>query len=225
MMLLFALCTTIDANAKKNTKDQEKDSGDDRRIEVFMKDGSVEKGRLKSHWTKLRFGKGFNSKMSMVTDDGRKLDLTVEDMDSLHFLERSDNLVQSCVISPVAAPSLKSKDKLNKYILYRFKRTPHAEALGYDAWISVHYGNRISRELVTVTCIKMDGDSVAYPFFYPREGNLNTSVLKHHMKKKNPAFAEYFEAYLKDKKNKDKKKAISKDPNLFLDIYEEFLNQ
>lgn len=108
-------------------------------------------------------------------------------------------------------------------ILYRFEHSPHAQALGYDAWIDTG-GRNSRRERVTITCIKMDGDSVAYPFFYPKSGNLNWRVLEYHMKKKNPAFAEYLKAYFKDKANKEKKKAISKDPNLFLDVYEEFLN-
>lgn len=224
LMLSVAVISALPTSvfAKKKEKN---DSIDEWRIEVFMKDGNVEKGRLKSHWTKFRLNGGFNSKMSMMTDDGRKLDLTVEDMDSIHFPERLDNLVQSCVISDVAIPSLKSKDNLKKFILYRFKRSSHAEALGYDAWVDVHYGSNTRRELVTITCIKMDGDSVAYPFFYPKNGNFNTRVFEHHMKKKNPALAEYLKAYFKNKANKEKKKAISKDPNLFLDVYEEFLNQ
>lgn len=218
--LSSALPTSIFAKKKENN-----DSFDEWRIEVFMKDGNVEKGRLKSHWTKFRFNGGFNTKMSIMTDDGRKLDLTVEDMDSIHFPERPDNLVQTCVISDVAIPKLRNKEYLKKLILYRFRRSLHAEALGYDAWVDVNYGSIRRRERVTVTCIKMDGDPVAYPFFYPKNGNLNPGVLEYHMKKKNPVLAEYLKAYFKDKANKEKKKAISKDPYIFLDIYEEFLNQ
>lgn len=109
--LTVALCAAFDIHAKKKEKN---DSADEWRIEVFKKDGVVEKGRLKSHWTKFRLKGGFNTKMTMETDDGRKLDLTVEDMDSIHFPERGDNLVQTCVIADVAIPSLRNKDNLKK---------------------------------------------------------------------------------------------------------------
>lgn len=224
LILALTMCMIVCSGADAYAKNENKENDD--RVEVTLKDGTVIKGMVTSYWTKMRM-KGFNQKVGVKSDDGRDWDLTAEDIDSLYFPLRPDDQVKTFVTSYVAMPSLRSKDKVTEIILGRFGRSEHAQVLGYSAWTDVHYGNKVRREMVINSCIKMDGDTIAYPYYYPYNGNFNTGVLKYHMKnlKKNPEWAEFFEAYFKDKAHKQLKKDLSKNPNLFLNVYEEFVNQ
>ena len=212
-----SLAFNVGAKDKKEKKDKERDNV----VVVTMKDGSVEKGKVTKYWY-APFKTGFNRTFKMDTDDGRDIKVEVEQIDSLYFPLRDSTAFRTYRPTLVAKPKIGNKNNTEMWICAVGKRSEHAQIYMPDIW--VHYQitpTRQQTELVFMPSIMFEGDSVAYPFYYYRNGNLNTGVLKHWTKESHPKLNDHIKAYFKA--NKKAKKELGDKPWLMLDVYEDYL--
>lgn len=206
-----------------NAKGEKKEKGSDDVVEVTLTDGTVEKGKITKYWDYF-LKKGFNKTFVMRTDDGRELKLSSDDVTSLYFpLRDSVEQVTRYIPIMVPQPSLRNKNKMDRLIMAQGAKSDHATLMWYLGWTDVHYGNKVRREKVPTHCIRFENDTVAYPFYYVRNGGFNTAVMKHHLKNSRPELEEFIKQYFK--KNKDARKRFNKDVSVMLEAYDEYLKQ
>ena len=213
----LSLAFNVGAKDKKEKKDKDRDNI----VVVTMKDGSLEKGKVTKYWYTL-LKTGFNKTFKMDTDDGRDITVDVEQIDSLYFPMRDSMAFRTYRPALVAKPKIGNKNNVEKWICAVGKRSEHAQIYMPDIW--VHYQATPTQQrsdIMFLPSIMLEGDSVAYPFYYYRNGNLNTGVLKHWTKQSHPKLEEHIKAYFKV--NKKAKKELGDKPWLMLDVYEDYL--
>ena len=95
----LALFLSVEASAKKSKEEKENENV----IEVTMRDGSVEKGRVTTYWT-YPMKKGYSRTFKIKTDDGRDIKFDVTDIDSTLFPTSYGRTVQDISSYACASP-------------------------------------------------------------------------------------------------------------------------
>lgn len=223
LSVVLLLACLPDAGAKKEKKDKA-DKENEMVVEVTMPDGSVEKGIISTYWTSA-LKKGFNKTFVMLTNDGRKLNLNGEDVDSVYFPLREEGQLKTYRMMSVPQPKIGNTKNITRWMSGMGPKSEHAQIVIPTVWTHVLIGNGRNvnsyPELQPMLCLHIDGDSISYPFYCKNNGNFNLLIIKKFLKDKNPGLVEYLEAYFKS--NKKAKKEIGKHPEIMLDVYEEYL--
>lgn len=206
------------AKAPKMTKEQEKVFDD---VTVTLKNGDVERGKVTSYWNKT-VGKTLNQDFKMKTDDGRELKLTYEDIDSICFPNRIKGYIKTWRVYNVATPKLGKKNAVSVWISGEGERSAHARIIAPSTRLYVKRGFRDVWTVYPLPCLKLDNDSVAYPFYYEENGGFNLGVMKHWMRKNNPELFDHIEQWFKA--DKRRKKEVPDRWAIMLDAVEDFYN-
>lgn len=216
LALTLSASLTFGSYAKKMSKEEERKFDT---VTVTMADGTVHNGVMKDYWTKSITG-GFNKEFSITDGSGQKLSMKTADIDSLQFPLRADTLLRTWRVYPIAWPSLFKKDNVENWIAGEGRRTEHARVVVVNNRVKVQIGHMSRWELVTTPCLKLNNDSVAYPYFYTMNGGFNTRVMKHWLNKKNPGLYRHIEAWFKA--DKKRKKELEKRWSIMLDAVEDY---
>ncbi|MCM1050722.1 MAG: hypothetical protein NC349_02060 [Paenibacillus sp.] len=223
ILSVLLLTCVFDAGAKKEKKDKI-DKENEMVVEVTMPDGSVEKGIISTHWTSA-LKKGFNKTFVMLTNDGRKLNLNGEEVDSVYFPLRGEGQLKTYRMMSIPQPKIGNMKNISRWMSGMGPKSEHAQIVIPMVWTHVLIGNGRTvnsyPELQPMICLHIEGDSISYPFYCKNNGNFNLAIIKKFLKDKNPGLVEYLEAYFKS--NKKAKKEIGKHPEIMLDVYEEYL--
>lgn len=216
MTALVALLAV--AEKPKMTKEQEKEFDD---VIVTLKDGTVETGQVTSYWNKT-VGKTLNTDFKIKTDDGRELKLTYEDIDSINFPKRIKGYIKVWRVYTVATPKLFNKNGTSVWISGEGERSAHARIIAPTTRLNVKRGFRDVWTAYPLPCLKLDNDSVAYPFYYEENGGFNLNVMKHWMSKNNPELFNHIEQWFKA--DKKRKKEVPDRWAVMLDAVEDYYN-
>lgn len=218
LMCIWGLCLDAGAKAPKMTKEEEKAFDD---VVVTLKNGSTETGKITSYWNK-NVGKNINEEFKMKTDDGRELKLTREDIDSLNFPGRIKGYLRVWRVYDVANPRLGKKDAVATWISGEGERSAHPRIIAPSMRVYVTRGTRQQWVAYPLPCLKLDNDSIAYPFYYEENGGFNLRVMKYWMSKSNPELFNHIEQWFKA--DKKRKKEVPDRWAVMLDAVEDFYN-
>lgn len=215
---IAVMATDAPAKAPKMTKEQEKVFDD---VTVTLKNGNVETGKVTSYWNKT-VGKTLNQDFKMKTDDGRELKLTYKDIDSICFPNRIKGYITTWRVYNVATPKLGKKKGVSAWISGEGERSAHARIIAPSTRLYVKRGFRDVWTVYPLPCLKLDNDSIAYPFYYEENGGFNLSVMKHWMRENNPELFDHIEQWFKA--DKKRKKEVPDRWAVMLDAVEDFYN-
>lgn len=184
---------------------------------VSMNDGTTIEGVLSQDWVRWP-AKSVNVDFKIKTAGGEERKITVNEIDTIYDLTNGEKFVAANLLSP----RIGKTGRTVKWISKCGQKSSHGEILSYVAWFNFLQGSRSSWDLGTVHCIRFENDSVAYPFHYPpQNGEYNVSVMKKQLKTIRPDAVEFIDRYFKS--NKAEKKKLAEQPELFLNVYEDYL--
>ncbi|MDE6127019.1 MAG: hypothetical protein K2G30_08690 [Muribaculaceae bacterium] len=211
IFLLVLICLPIAAFAGKKGKDDSPVM-----VKVLLKDGSRAEGELTTDWVRWP-AKTINENFKIRTADGNQREILAVDVDSIWASDSKDAFTS--VLTPVGR-MFKVKNRC--WVVRCGPKSENAEILSYITWVNITYGNRSRWEPHTTYLVRFGNDSIAYPFYYPKQnGDFNIRLMKKELKDSRPGAAEYIEAYFK--KNKKLRKQLPDNPALLLEAYDMFL--
>lgn len=206
------------AKAPKMTDEQEKEFDD---AVVTLRDGTVETGKITRYWNRT-VGKTLNHDFKMKTDDGRDLSLTYKDIDSINFPKRIKGYIKVWRVYTVATPKLGKKNATSTWISGEGERSAHARIIAPSTRVYVKRGFREVWTDYPLPCLKLEGDSVAYPFYYEENGGFNLNVMKHGLGKSHSELFNHIEQWFKA--DKKRKKEVPDRWAVMLDAVEDYYN-
>ncbi|MDE6490568.1 MAG: hypothetical protein K2L49_05350 [Muribaculaceae bacterium] len=198
---------------------------EDHMAEITLNSGETMSGKIKKWWFGP-FKTSVNTDMSVMDADGVEHKYNAADISS--FVMDGDQIFET---SYIAIPALFKSGRILHWILGVEKKSDNAVIYWHNSYTSnstrtAGTGSMPSRHtystgIVTTYSFKCAGDSIAYPFYFPGNGDVNFAIFNAHLKKTQPELVEYVKNYFKE--HKQAKKELKDNPSLMLDIYDEYL--
>lgn len=199
---------------------------EDHMAEVILNSGETVSGKIKKWWFGP-FKTSVNTDMSIVDTEGTEHKYNAADIAG--FTIDGDQMFET---SYIAIPAAFKPKRILNWILGVEKKSDNAVIYWHNSYTSnssrtAGTGSMPSRKtystsIVTTYSIKYAGDSIAYPFYFHGNGEVNLAIFNAHLGKTNPDLVKFVKDYFK--KNKQAKKELQENPSLMLDIYDEYLS-
>ncbi len=216
-LILMAILLVGGSYAKKKNENKEKTLPDT--YLVKLKDGSTLEGTLSKDWVRWP-SKTINEDFNIVDNSGKEYTITVNEIDTIFDITSGDVFIAAYVPSP----KIGNLKNTNKWIVKLGPKTSNGEIISYFSRYQYNVGQYSRWGGDYVHCMRFDNDSIVYPFRYPdNNGGFNLSIMKKWLKNMRPDAVEYINSYFK--KNKEQRKQLYEKPELFIEVYEEYLKQ
>lgn len=219
IILLTLGMASFQCAAKKLSKEEQKAL--DTAI-VTLKDGTVVNGVVKKYWT-ANHASRYNTEFTLADDNGREVKVTTEDLDSIVFPLRPDSTLK--VWRVYKFPSIKlfgKKGSVERWIAADLKHSEHAQVVVPNVRVNVPVGTRSQWITTTWGCLRVENDTICYPFFFDCEGGLNLKYLRKTLGKSRPELVDHIEQWFNA--DKKRKKALEKNYSLILEAVEDYYN-
>ncbi|WP_301196175.1 hypothetical protein [Duncaniella muris] len=211
---------SFQCGAKKLSREEQKALDT---IIVTLNDGTVVNGMVKRYWT-ANHASRYNTEFTLTDDNEKEVTVTAENLDSIVFPLRSDSTLR--VWRVFQFPSIKlfgKKGNLERWIAADLKRSEHAQVVVPNVRVNVPIGTRPNWITTTWGCLRVENDSICYPFFFDCEGGLNLKYLKKTLGKNRPELVAHIEQWFKD--DKKRKKELEKNYSYILEAVEDYYNK
>lgn len=178
-------------------------------IMISLSDGTKKRGVLIKSW--FTIGK-LNREFLMKLSDGSEKWFNSSEVDSIVFIHNNEKW---------AAHDIKNE----RWFMKCGPSTDNAEILTYYMYapLASEIRRPILSDLRFTHAIRIKEDSEIYPFYYQMFWGFKLKFIKKSLERKYPGLIKYIASYFKQ--NKELKNSLYQHPELFLQVYEDFLKK